>query len=41
VTVEWNLTIGGLGWLLTFVLDLKDVQLTFKGDAQETIKYIK
>lgn len=40
VTVEWNLTIGGLIWLLSFVYDFKDVHITFKGDAQDAVKYI-
>jgi hypothetical protein len=40
VTIEWNLTIGGLTWLLTFALDWADIQLTFNGDIASTIKYI-
>lgn len=40
VTVEWNLTIGGLIWLLSFVYDFKDIHITFKGDAQDAVKYI-
>ena len=40
VTIEWNLTIGGLIWLLTFALDWKDIFLTFKGDINDTVKKI-
>jgi len=40
VTIEWNLTIGGLIWLLTFALDWKDIFLTFKGDINDTVKQI-
>jgi hypothetical protein len=38
VTIEWNLTLIGLTWLLTFVLDFKDVQITLKGE--DTLKRI-
>ena len=40
VIIEWNLTIGGLVWLLTFVVDWKPVFLTLKGDVSKTIKII-
>ena len=41
VIIEWNLTIGGLIWLLTFVLDWKDVFVTLRGDFSKTIKLVE
>lgn len=40
VIIEWNLTLGGLVWLLTFVLDWQDVFVTLRGDFGKTIKLI-
>jgi hypothetical protein len=40
VIIEWNLTIGGLVWLLTFTLDWKDVFIVMRGDISKTVKAI-
>lgn len=40
VTIEWNLTLMGLVWLLTFTLDFKPVFVCLKGDLSKTIKYV-
>lgn len=41
VIIEWNLTLMGLLWLLTFVLDYKNVFLVLRGDFSRTIKKIR
>lgn len=40
VIIEWNLTLGGLVWLLTFTLDWQDIFITLRGDFSQTIKMI-
>ena len=40
VIIEWNLTLGGLVWLLTFVLDWKDIFITLRGDFSKTVKMV-
>ena len=40
VIIEWNLTIGGMLWLFSFVLDWKDVFVTLRGDFSKTVKMV-
>jgi len=41
VIIEWNLALVGMTWLLTFVLDWKDVYLTLIGPIEGTVKMIE
>ena len=41
VIIEWNLAIGGMIWLLTFVLDWNNIQIVLKGDFKTTVKMIE
>jgi hypothetical protein len=40
VIIEWNLTLMGLVWLLSFVLDYKDIFIALRGDPGSTVKQI-
>ena len=40
VIIEWVLSIGAMVWLLTFVLELKDVFITLRGDVSQTVKMV-
>ena len=41
VIIEWNLAIVGMTWLLTFVLDWKNVFLTLVGDVKGTMRILR
>jgi hypothetical protein len=41
VIIEWNLALGGMLWLLTFVLDWGNVYVTLKGNINDTVQYIE
>lgn len=40
VIIEWNLTLMGLVWLLTFVMDFSNIFLTLRGDMASTVKRV-
>ena len=41
VIIEWVLALGSMTWLLTFVLDFKDIFITLRGDFSQTIRIVE